>query len=128
MNISIVVLSLKYLNEFSLCVKLSKWIYEELVLINYCDIKLKYAYKRKNIEIFKYLINLVKNKRLLDKYLFDYVHDFEIFKLLIDNGADINYKNILKHAYHNNHYNSIKLLIDNGADIKIIDLRILNIM
>jgi hypothetical protein len=52
-NTSIVHSSLKYLKTFNLVIKLSRWIYEELIKINYNDSKLKKALKIEDFEIVK---------------------------------------------------------------------------
>lgn len=43
--------------------------------------------------------------------------NYDIAKLLIDNGADVKNNNALMHAYKNNYPHIIKLLLDNGSYI-----------
>lgn len=55
--------------------------------------------------------------------LYDY---FEIAKLIIQNGADLDTVNIylqtpLHDAVANNHFEIVKLLIENGADVNAVD-------
>jgi hypothetical protein len=53
LNTSIIHSSLKYLKTFNLAIKLSIWIYEELIKINYNDSKLEKAFEKKDLELIR---------------------------------------------------------------------------
>src|SRR3982750_878448 len=92
-NTSIIVSSLKYLKKYELIIKLSKWINEELIKINYIDLKLEKVLEKKDLEVIKEIIHLNENKNILNEYLANYCDDYEIIKLFLENGADV-------HAYN----------------------------
>jgi hypothetical protein len=117
-NTSIIHSSLKYLKTFNI-IKLSRWIYEELKSINYNDLKLKKAFKKKDLEIIKEIIHLNVNKELLNKYLTRYYNDYELVKLLLENNANVHSDNdyALRCASYEGHDKVVKLLLENGADI-----------
>lgn len=137
MNVSLICLSLKYLTNkvrssklyryllkphklktsYRSVSKVSKWFYHELVKYNYNDNKLRKALNKRNYKIIKSIIAFVQNKDILNEYLFEYYGNFDMLKLFIDNGADIQNNNILWLASKNGRYDIVKLLIDNGADV-----------
>jgi ankyrin repeat protein len=116
MNVSIINSSLKYLNKYELIVKLVSWIYEELRSIYYEDFKLESSLKKKDVDVVKDLIHLVKDKSKLTEYLITYINNVEILKLLIDHGSDVLrfHSFILYHACLNEYHESVKLLLENG--------------
>src|SRR5580704_12154089 len=121
MNTSIVNLSLKYIknNNYNLIIKLSKWIYEELILIKYNDSKLNKALEVEDIEVIKILINLVQNKNLLNKYMYKFINKIHILKLFLENGANVHTSNdeALIWSTRYGYYKVVKLLLKNGANI-----------
>jgi hypothetical protein len=132
-NTSIVHSSLKYLKTFNIAVKLSRWIYEELIKINYSDLKLEKIFKKKDLEIIKesgygledevLIIHLNVDKNILNKYLVKYYNDYELVKLLLENGADVHSENnyVLRWASYCGHDTVVKLLLENGADVHAAD-------
>jgi hypothetical protein len=81
MNTSIIVLSLIYLKKYELIIKLSRWIYKELIKINYSNLKLKKALEKKDLEIIKRIVHLNVDKNILNKYLVTYYYNYELVKL-----------------------------------------------
>jgi ankyrin repeat protein len=119
-NTSIVHSSLKYLKVFNI-VKLSKWINEELIKINYSDLKLEKALEKKDLELIKEIIYLNVDKNILNKYLikYKYYKNYELVKLLLENGADVHVENdcSLRWASCCGHDKVVKILLENGADV-----------
>jgi ankyrin repeat protein len=120
MNLYIINSSLKYLNNnYKLVVKLSKWFYEDLILINYSENKLVKCFERKDLDCVKIIIHLNQNKDILNLNLY-YSDDLDIIKLLVENGADI-HKNddYILHfvVIQNQSYEIIEFLVKNGANV-----------
>jgi hypothetical protein len=120
-NTSIIHSSLKYVNSnFKLTVKLSKWIYEELVKINYKDSKLLKSLDLKCYDIIESILYLVENKnnfsrRLIDGYslkddtseLLNLIPMFIKFDIYIG----INNKIFISNACYHRRIDILKLLI-----------------
>jgi hypothetical protein len=123
-NTFIIVSSLKYLKTFHI-VKLSRWIYEELINICYSDSKFRRASCINDLEVIETIIHLVQNKDLLTYRMQKYINAPNTLKLLIKYGANIHYDNEyeLRFMCDNTHYvwsyDIIKLLLDSGADVHI---------
>src|ERR1700730_12976536 len=90
MDIYMICLSLKYINDYKNIIGLSKWIKNELTIINYNDQKLIKSLDKQDFEITRLIINFVEDKTILDKYLCKEENfPIDIIKLLIENGANI---------------------------------------
>ena len=85
---------LKYISSnFSLITKLSKYIVD----VYFSKTKLEKAIEKEDLEIVRILILKVHDKRILDSHLL--AMNYELIKLLLENGADGNlqrrFRNIL---------------------------------
>jgi ankyrin repeat protein len=120
MNTFIIHSSLKYLKIFHV-VKLSKWIYEELLIINYSDSKLEIALETGDLEVVDSLINLIQNKNLLNKYVYSKIYTFNshFLKLFIKYGLDIRQNDdcLLRNSSEYGHIDIVKILLKKGANI-----------
>lgn len=112
--------SLKYLTKFKLSVSLAKWIYEELSIMKYTDVKLLVSFAKHDLDISRSIIHFNKNTDVLNSILISVVdvptvnEDLESnIKLLIDHGADIDTENckILNYAIFLNHIDIVQLLL-----------------
>lgn len=122
-------LVLKYLrNNYEFTSNLSKWIFNELVKINYSNNKLSKALDKRDFEIIKILIKFNKDINLLSDYLVRYCRSkekyFDVIELLVKNGTKRSKKFIhcwndraLGWACTNGYTDVAKLLIENGAYI-----------
>ena len=106
MDIYMICLSLKYINDYKNIIGLSKWIKNELTIINYNDQKLIKSLDKQDFEVIKLIINFVENKSILDKYLCrEEKISIDIIKLLLKfllflQYMVVNYILILKYDYH----------------------------
>jgi ankyrin repeat protein len=130
-NISIVHSSLKYLKTFNLVIKLSRWIYEELIKINYNDLKLEKILEKRDLELIKesgcgledkvLIIHLNVDKNILNEHLIKYYDNYELIKLLLENGANVhvNNDNSLIYASNYGYVRIVKLLLEYGANVHV---------
>ena len=103
---------------------------ELLIESQYNDSKLNKSLKMEDYEIIQILIKFIKDKFILNdhflKYCFGHLYldhydkTFNIIKLLVDNGADVNNYPLIKYTISVNNYNVAKLFIDK-ADINTLD-------
>lgn len=126
-NISLIVLSLKYINDnYKNVSSVSKWMYEELVKSQYDDCKLVKSLNKLDLESIDLLIKSSRDKRIIND-LFSYAllsnksQDdlLKIIKIFVNNNnTDIHADNklILMQASFFGYHDIIKFLIDNGVD------------
>jgi hypothetical protein len=82
-----------------------------------------------DLDIFRSIVNLCENKKLLVKYICQYIGNYDLVKLLIENGADIKYEwNPLKDAIAYNILDVSKLLLENGATTHYLNVNLYEIV
>lgn len=113
-----------YLKSFRLVSSLSRWLFEELVNINYKDSVLSTSLDRQDIDAVQSIIHLMKDKVTLNNFIrrcyFENTKiSYKLAKILIKNGANIHIRNnhLLINACKNGDYDLVKILIDNHASI-----------
>lgn len=125
LNVFLICLSLKYLNNnYENISDVSKWIFNEMIKVQYNDSKLFKSLNKLDFETSKILLKFVKNIQIIDDYLLEifreeFIHCYNIVKFLLYNQIHINSDWMLIHACEQNQLDVIKLLLDNGANIHI---------
>lgn len=135
MNTSILVGSFKYLDisqasesdPCNLMVSLASWINQELIQINYTDVKLITSFNRNDFDIAETIIDYNEDKTVLDNILTSQDNCNNI-KLLLDHGADIHAENdfMLRNACLCGKIEIVKLLLQYDADITVLDYEALD--
>lgn len=121
MNLSILISSLNYLTKFQLIVSLSTWLYQELMINKYTDIKLVKSFKNNDLQIAESIIHLNKDKYTFGRLMVFHATEYEKIKLLLQSGADIHICEdyVLRTAVKYRNIKLIKLALEYGADINI---------
>lgn len=138
-NISLIVLSLKYINvKYENISNTSKWIYEELIRNQYKDSKLKRVLdnnindlRKIDLEIIDSIVKFNQDENVIINFLSEclsclfcrkeYIF-LKLLQILINNNINICIGNlILIEASDLGYYNIVKLLIENGADVNAED-------
>lgn len=114
MNVSILVSGFKYLNFFNLTSSLAIWIYHELLLIKYTDIKLVNTFTKKDFEAAESIIYLCQNEKLLIKLFLNSVDDYKSFDKHSDKDSAYQRINLIL-KYHKINAKNRRKVLDNAS-------------
>lgn len=125
MNLSVLVKSLKYINNFKLIILAAPWIYYELKNVNYTDSKLIRSFKKQDYEVTSSIIHLISDLNMLSDSvnIFSNIGDPEvIIKILISVPIEVDiskYIELIDLACELNYVSIFKVLIQNKIIQKI---------